>query len=441
MDQRHATFLKGASMRRIIVVILAVLLVHTVAAADSADHPLVGRYPDSSIQTQEVSNFGRYTILVGEEETEAVEGEVWMTLYQAPDDSSTFSVYSTYLAFLEAEGFTILTSYEPGTGGTIVQEAYHRAPFADDGNMNYSAPITNGTWGEGCYISAKRERGGATIYVSIAIAAGWYAFPQYKLDVVEIAANTASIVSVGTREEEEPAPDATAAGSPAEPLGTAGATPPTTDAEPGGLFSGTGSVRAMAGAGVFSFADPDFAGGLVEQEYLGVSTGTPGGFRNLSGPFAEVCWFLNRNLGILANVAYFTVENEDTIDDTTFSSDADLIFIQAGAMARVVGDAFPVTLGCGFSVGIVLIEFYQNWQTDTDGQWFTAQDFFPALTYSAELTIPIVSVGRLSSGFQYTFVPVSDLTFEQDGGSDYSINYYEPNLGGFTLRVGLVVEL
>jgi hypothetical protein len=428
-------------MRRVLVVIFAVLVVHTVVATDFADHPLVGRYPDSSIQTQEVSNFGRYTILVGEEETETVEGEVWMTLYQAPGDSSTFSVYSTYLAFLEAEGFTILTSYEPGAGGTIVQEAYHRAPFADDGNMNYSAPITNGTWGEGCYISATRERGGANVYVSIAIAAGWYAFPQYKLDVVEIASNTASIVSIGTREEEEPVADAAAAES-SGVAGAASTVPAAPAAEPaGGLFSGTGSVRAQAGAGVFSFADPDFADGLVEQEYLGVSTGTPGGFRNLSGFFAEIGWFLNRNVGILANIGYFEGDNENTIDGTTFSYDADMIFIQGGVMARVVGDSYPVTLGGGFSAGIVLVEFYQRWVTETDGRWFVAEDFYPAFSYSAELTIPVVSIGWLSAGLQYTFVPVGHLTFEHDGGSDYSIVHYEPNLGGLILRVGLAAEL
>ena len=219
--------------------------------------------------------------------------------------------------------------------------------------MNWSAPITNGTWSVACYISAKRESGGATLYVSIAIAAGWYDFPQYKLDVIVLAGNTASIVSVGTPSEEP-------AGEPdiAAPTGDAGAAPSTAAAPGTGLFSGTGSVRA-----------------------------------------------------------------------------------QAGAMARVVGDAYPITLGLGFSAGIVLIEFYQNWSNTAGSQWFKAEDFFPAFRYSAELTIPIVSIGRLSAGFQYVFVPVGDLTLEHDGGSDYYIAYYEPNLGGLVLRIGLVAEL
>ncbi len=429
-------------MKRAFLLLSVLFLTVGAFATDFADHPLVGRYPDSSIQHQEISNFGQYTILVGEEETETIQGEVWMTLYTAPGDSSTFSVYSTYLDFLEAEGFTILVSCEPGhCGGSTLADAYNRAPFADHGNYNYSAPITNGTWSAACYISAKRESGGSTIYVSIAIAAGWYDFPQYKLDVVKVASNTASIVSVGTREEEEPVAEASAA---AEPSGTAGVAPSTTGAESdGALFSGTGSVRAQAGAGIFAFADPDFAGGLTEYTDLAGTVGTMGGFRNLYGPFAEMSWFLNQNLGILADVTHFTIENTTGIGDTTFSYSVNMTFIQAGAMARVVGDAYPVTLGLGFSAGFVLIEFYQRSVSDVPGEsrYYVAEDFFPAFRYSAELTIPIVSVGRLSAGFQYVFVPVGNLTFEQDGGSDYYIEYKEPNLGGLILRVGLVAEL
>ena len=162
-------------MKRALLLLSSIFLAATLFAAEFSDHPLVGRYPNASIQHQEISNFGQYTILVGDEETETVQGEVWMTLYRAPDDSSTYSVYSTYLDFLEAEGFTILVSCAPGKcGGTTFSEAYFRAPFANDGNMHYSAPIHAGNNGVGCYISAVRERGGSTIYVSIAIAAGWY---------------------------------------------------------------------------------------------------------------------------------------------------------------------------------------------------------------------------------------------------------------------------
>ena len=98
-------------MKRVLLLICAILLTHAVMATEPADHPLVGRYPNAKIQHQQISNFGQYKILVGDEEIETVQGEVWKTLYQAPGDSSTFSVYSTYLDFLEAERFTILASY------------------------------------------------------------------------------------------------------------------------------------------------------------------------------------------------------------------------------------------------------------------------------------------------------------------------------------------
>ena len=151
MDQTLTNALKGTNMKRALLLCSVILLTAGVFAEEFADHPVVGRYPDASIQHQEVSNFGQYTILVGDGETETVQGEVWMTLYAAPGDSSTFSVYSTYMDFLQAEGFTILVSCEPGhCGGSTLADAYHRAPFANDGNMNFSAPITTGTYSAGC---------------------------------------------------------------------------------------------------------------------------------------------------------------------------------------------------------------------------------------------------------------------------------------------------
>ena len=166
-------------MKRVVSVV-CMLLIAAIASADGfADHPLVGRYQDATISHQEVSNFGSYEILVGTDETQTVEGEVWMTLYAAPGDSSTFSVFATYRDFLLAEGFSILVACEPGEcGGELLSDAYHRAPFENDNNYNFSAPITNGNWSAASYISAVREVGGGTVYVSIAIAAGWYDYPQ-----------------------------------------------------------------------------------------------------------------------------------------------------------------------------------------------------------------------------------------------------------------------
>ncbi len=49
-------------------------------------------------------------------------------------------------------------------------------------------------------------------------------------------------------------------------------------------------------------------------------------------------------------------------------------------------------------------------------------------------------VGRLAAALQYIFVPVGDLTLQHDGGNDYYTEFKEPNLGGLTLRIGLVAE-
>ncbi|MFW5688952.1 MAG: hypothetical protein ACOC1U_05195, partial [Spirochaetota bacterium] len=123
------------------VLVLLLLLASLSFAEEASDHPLIGRFDGAEIQKQEISRFGEYTIAVSDEETRTVQGEVWMTLYNAPDDSSTFSVFATYLSFLEQEGFEILLSYRPGeTPGGYLKTVYGRAPFAHNGNYSHSAP-------------------------------------------------------------------------------------------------------------------------------------------------------------------------------------------------------------------------------------------------------------------------------------------------------------
>jgi hypothetical protein len=209
------------------------------------------------------------------------------------------------------------------------------------------------------------------------------------------------------------------------------------------FISDSGSLRTETGLAVFAFADPDFAGGLVENytALSDTSVATMGGFRNLYGPYGSVTWFPNQNLGFTGDFSFVATESDVTIGDTRFQHDAELMFIRAGTVVRVVGDAFPATIGLGFGGGVCLVTIYESWSTETDGQWFVAEDFFPVVHCSAELTIPVVSVGRISAGFEYLFVPAGSLTFEHDGGSDYYREYLEPNLGGVMLRVGLVVEL
>ena len=426
-------------MKRTLLFVCAILLTHAAIAAEFGDHPLVGRYPGATITHQEVSEFGQYTALVGAEETETIQGEVWMTLYAAPGDSSTFSVYSTYLDFLEAEGFTILVSCQPGhCAGNTLTAAYDRAPFANHGNYNHSAPITHGNKAASAYISAKRETGGSTIYVSIAIAAGWYDYPQYKLDVVEVASNTASIVSTGTRGEEP-----VAESSSAEPTGDATQATASTPTDTG-FFSNTGSFRARAGYAAFMFTDHVMHGGTVVHTDSVGTTVSVSGFRDLHGPYAEIAWFPNQNLGFVADVSAFaTAETSDHIDGITYASHAQMILVRAGTVVRVVGDAFPATLGLGFGGGLSMVEFYQSWSADAGGgEWFYGEGFFPVIHCSAELTFPLISVGRLSAGLEYLYIPPCDLTFEQEnGGSDYSLEYRDADLGGLVLRVGLVVEL
>lgn len=417
-------------MKRLTVCLVALfaILVPPVLAEDGADHPLIGRFEGAQIHHQEVSRFGEYTIAVGEEETQTVEGEVWMTLYDAPDDSSTFSIYSTYLSFLEQEGFEILLSYKPGEApGGYLRGAYERAAFADHGNYNHSAPITNGNDGVAAYISARQETPDGNIYVSIAIAAGWYAYPQYKLDVVETRSDSGRIVSSGTRPAEtadadQPAPAAAA------------------PAPDGKLFSGTGSFRLRAGMSGFMFLDPAFAGELSVTEDGGPDVEVSNdGYKNVYGPFVEVAWFLNRNVGLALDVTRVVGDEEFTSEGVTYRSYAELALFRLSALSRMVGSDFPSTIGLGFGGGLAIVNLGQGTQGGTDDWRIHGEAFLPVFGTSLDMTIPVFGFAHVTAGFQYLFIPFTMFTLSDSDGP-YTRTYHEGNLGGLTLRIGLVAE-
>lgn len=434
-----------------------------IVVEDDADHPLVGRYEGAAVQHQEVSRFGQYTIAVSDEETESVEGEVWMTLYKAPERTSTFSIYATYLSFLEREGFDILLSYKPGEApGGFVRSAYERAPFADNGNYSHSGPITNGNNEVAAYIAARREAAGGEVYVSLAISAGWNVLPKYKLDVASSGADAGRIVSSGTPAEDEQAEDA-APTPQTEPAGEArtggsaeadapaadessGTAAPTTGDASAGLFgSGTGSFRLRGGMAGFMFLDPNLAGYNEIVSVGGTETIQAFiGFKNMRGPFAELAWFANENLGVGVDASYLMSDAQAYTDDERYSVDAEIVVIRSGPYARVIGSAYPVTITAGVGGGVALADLTQRYedhdQPANDSSWRATAECL-VLASSLELSFPIVGGVSFSGGMEYLFIPTERLTFTSDGESQKSVTYSEPNLGGLSLRLGLALEL
>ncbi len=430
-------------MKRLISLFLLLIIGQIVFAEEFADHPLVGRYPGSTIVHQEYSEYGEYTIAVAPEQTETLVGRVWMTMYDGPGDSSTFSLYSTYMDFLEQQGFTILANCPPGTCGDFSSDyTYGLAPFAYDENYGYSAALTHGSWDQVSFISAKRTDQGEPIYVSIAMTEGWRDYPQYKLDVVEIASNKATIISSGTRTEDKRT-DATGetSGDTGSAAQTGGEPSRGADAS-AGIIPGIGSLRAKSGYGAFFHFDPVMAGGYTFYNLSGTYvSASVSGFRNYHGPFGQVTWFINPNFGFAADFMYVKCDEEFTIEDITYKKEAEMSLIRGGLVARMIGDAYPPTIELGFGGGISIVTFYRAVIDNANNVFLKAEDFYPVVSFSAEMTVPIFSALHFSGGLEYLFIPVEEFTLEHDGGTDYFYLFEQPNLGGFILRIGLVYEL
>ena len=421
---------------------------------EDADHPLVGRYDGAEIQHQEVSRFGEYTIAVGDGETQSVQGEVWMTLYNAPSRTSTFSIYATYLSFLEREGFEILLSYKPGeTPGGYLKRVYDRAPFADNGNFSHSAPITNGNDKVAAYISARKETAGGEVYVSIAIKAGWNVLPQYKLDVAGSGSDAGRIVSSGTpsageqdEDERDPAPSTPepAAEQSAVDETRSGAVPggeSTPDASAGLLGSGSGSFRLRGGLVGFMFLDPAFAGELSVTDDGSTSTAVniEYGLKNVHGFFVEPAWFFNPNVGLALSVTRLLSDVGFDVEGDVYGSSAELVLFRLSALSRMVGDDYPATVGVGFGGGVAYVDLREEGDVSDDGYYRRAEDLLPLIAVSAETAIPVLGFAHLTAGVEYLFIPFDEFTY-QDPNGPYSRIYHEGNLGGLTLQLGVVTE-
>jgi len=208
--------------RRGTILISMVLLLCAGAshAAQYYDHPLIGRYQGSTVIHQEESRLDEYALGLGAvrdgnvAETLEVTGKVMMTLYRGPDNASSFEVVSAYRKLLKEKGFEILFSCEKAECGEKYLGAFYGlAPFANDPGWNNSAPITQGN-GEFSYVLVARSGSGSpTTYVSLIVSQGWWTYPAYKLDVVEVqdqAGGITSVVGPGEEPAESPSEGRTA---------------------------------------------------------------------------------------------------------------------------------------------------------------------------------------------------------------------------------------
>ncbi|MCF8036151.1 MAG: OmpA family protein [Desulfobacteraceae bacterium] len=163
--------------------------------AGSKDHPLISRFPGSTIVYHEQVDFGEYVLALGGlddernlSESRSVAGQVTRIQYSAPEDRSTYEVYHNYASALKEAGFEILfsgTSQELSWRWTYVL-------YESEGGVNPLPPDVlekNLLMSEDDfrYLSGELSRAGdGNVYVALTVSQTQPADgPGIQLDIVE----------------------------------------------------------------------------------------------------------------------------------------------------------------------------------------------------------------------------------------------------------------
>ncbi len=159
----------------------------SVAAAAADDHPLVSRYPGSTLTHHEQKEFSSYTLVVGLDsaamkfEGKPLEGRVTRITYTNPADRSTLEIYRNYEQALAQAGIEpLFACAEDACGPAFARSAWGRfngLTVTADGDPRYLAGKVRGQSGEA--------------YVALMVAKR-----RTQLDVVESTAMDVGLVAV-----------------------------------------------------------------------------------------------------------------------------------------------------------------------------------------------------------------------------------------------------
>lgn len=401
------------------------------AIAQKYDHPLIGRYGDSWIHHQEISNLNEYTIALqgivdkNISETKKLEGKVTMTLYRL-EGASSFEIYMAYKELLISKNFEILFACEKtDCGENFLEVFYSLAPFTSDYGWNNSVPITRGKREFSYVLTARRESGETAIYVSLIVSQGWFNEPIYKLDVIDVVRSAKGIASItGPAKEEEKRIDEYEMSKSNEKKG----------------FK---SFDVKFGYGAYSFSDPNFAGTSYNftDNQTGVTTGLLSGFKDLSGPYFNSRYFFNENFGISLDVNLLMSSQFIGTDATNYNSSANLVMEKIGFTGQIIGKTTPVKLSLTLGAGTCQGEFYESWSSNTapEGQYLKGKNTMFLVFYNTEVSFSVFKNINFFGQYEYNFMH-SVLVMNHDGGNEYTKTYWSANFGGSHFRLGIGVS-
>lgn len=165
-----------------VVLLLAATTVH----AQKTDHPLITRYPGSTIERKEVKEYDEQLMLLGridkerKYKSEKVEGKITRMVFKDPKDRSTLEKFRNYESALKQAGFTILYSC---TGSVDCVER----------NSNYTLP-TIGAFpisDDSRNLTARLKRSGGDVWVGLQVL-GW----ETKVQIAEVKPMDVGMVKV-----------------------------------------------------------------------------------------------------------------------------------------------------------------------------------------------------------------------------------------------------
>ena len=167
----------------------------------SKDHPLISRYPGSSIIEYDTKEFDEYVVPMGKKvkgtltKSQKLEGKVTQITYSAPMERSILEIFRNYEAAMKRAGFLTLFSGKKSELGDKWLDEFVKATTRP---VRYGgAGLDLRLGGEFSYLVAKLTRDEGDVYVAMCVATSWFQkFPVVQLDIIETKPMETGLVKV-----------------------------------------------------------------------------------------------------------------------------------------------------------------------------------------------------------------------------------------------------
>lgn len=186
-------------------VLLAILTFSSSVLANvtgSKDHPLISRFPGSSIIRYDMKEFNEYAVPLGKKEkgkltkSQKLEGKVTQITYSAPKDRSVLEIFRNYESAMKNAGFATLFSGKKNELGDKWLDEFTGATERPVG-YGEAALGTQLSQSDFRYMVARMTRAEGDVYVALCVAGfGWFNFPLVQLDIIETKPMETGLVKV-----------------------------------------------------------------------------------------------------------------------------------------------------------------------------------------------------------------------------------------------------